>query len=73
MRKTNYKNPTDSDNTAWKFGAGIDLPYFTWMQTQEDRQRAFANHMRFKSSNQNWYNTVLSTRSSPPTLTLKLG
>lgn len=58
MRKTNYRNPIDKDNTVWKFGAGIDVPYFTWMQTQEDRQRAFANHMRFKSSHQNWYDTV---------------
>lgn len=58
MRKTNYRNPIDKDNTVWKFGAGVNVPYFTWMETQDERQRAFANHMKFKSSHQNWYNTV---------------
>ena len=58
MKKTNYRNPVSKDDTIWKFGANIDLPYFTWMQTQEDRLRAFANHMQFESVHQNWYDTV---------------
>ncbi|KAJ0118604.1 S-adenosyl-L-methionine-dependent methyltransferase [Diaporthe amygdali] len=58
MRAENYKNPISKDNTIWKFGTGSDLPYFTWMQTQDERQRAFANHMKFKSIRQNWYDTV---------------
>lgn len=58
MKKTNYKNPVSKDDTIWKFGANIDLPYFTWMETQDDRLRAFANHMKFKSAHQNWYDTV---------------
>lgn len=58
MRKTKYRNPTNKDDTIWKFGAGIDIPYFTWMETQDDRLRAFANHMKFKSVHQNWYDTI---------------
>ena len=65
MKKTNYRNPISKDNTVWQFGAGIDLPYFTWMETQDDRQRAFANHMKFKSSHQNWYDTVTLSEIFP--------
>ncbi|KAG6355801.1 hypothetical protein INS49_003767 [Diaporthe citri] len=58
MKKTNYRNPISKDDTIWKFGAGIDIPYFTWLQSQDDRLLAFANHMKFKSVRQNWYDTV---------------
>ncbi|KAI3395863.1 hypothetical protein diail_800 [Diaporthe ilicicola] len=66
MKKGDYKNPTSKDNTIWKFGTNNDLAYFTWLQAQgNDRQRAFANHMKFKSIPQNWYDTVTLSEILP--------
>ncbi|KAL1847551.1 hypothetical protein Daus18300_013920 [Diaporthe australafricana] len=66
MKKQNYRNPINKDDTIWKFGTSSDLPYFTWLQTQgDDRQRAFANHMKFKSIPQNWYDTVTLSEILP--------
>lgn len=66
MKRQNYRNPVNKDDTVWKFGTSTDLPYFTWLQTQgDDRQRAFANHMKFKSIPQNWYDTVTLSEILP--------
>ncbi|CAN8101502.1 unnamed protein product [Discula destructiva] len=60
FQKENFKNPISKDNTIWQFSTGnTNVPYFTWFAKQSAaRQRAFANHMKFKSLHQTWYDAV---------------
>lgn len=56
----NYRSPHDINNTPWRFGARVDVPYFTWLfqPGNEDHVRAFSHHMEFKAKHQKWYEAI---------------
>lgn len=57
LRETKYANPTDKDNSAWKYGYQTEQHYFEYINTagREKNLEAFRNHMAFKTVGLKWY------------------
>jgi len=57
LRKNKYANPTDKDDTPWKYGMRTDKHYFEWLGVpgNEMQAEAFHNHMRFKTWGLRWH------------------
>lgn len=68
MKIHKYRSPNDNSNTPWQFGAGVTVPYFTWLfqPGNEDRVRAFSQHMAFKAKHQKWYDAIPIEAIFPP-------
>jgi hypothetical protein len=57
LRLKNYRNPTNKDDSAWKFGANTNDHYFDYISRpgREHDAEAFHNHMRFKTLGLKWH------------------
>ncbi|KAK3679514.1 hypothetical protein LTR78_001075 [Recurvomyces mirabilis] len=60
FQKRDWKNPTDKDDSPFKYGAKTDLHYFQWVFQPDNQEEAgaFLNHMKLLSSGPRWYDTV---------------
>lgn len=57
LKERGYKNPTNKDDSPWKFGMDTDDHYFEWISRpgREFEADAFHNHMRFKTLGLKWH------------------
>lgn len=57
LRQNKYVNPTDKDNTPFKYGMRTEKHYFDWLGEpgHEMYAEAFHNHMRFKTLGLRWH------------------
>lgn len=57
LKLKNYRNPTNKDDSAWKFGANTSDHYFEYISRpgREHDAEAFHNHMRFKTLGLKWH------------------
>ncbi|OAL46376.1 O-methyltransferase [Pyrenochaeta sp. DS3sAY3a] len=57
LKDTNYANPTDKNNTAWKVAYKTDQHFFEYVNTpgREDKLEALRNHMSFKTVGLRWF------------------
>jgi len=56
LKETKYANPTDKDNSAWKYGYQTEQHYFEYINTpgREKILEAFRNHIAFKTVGLKW-------------------
>jgi len=56
-RLKKYQNPTNKDDSAWKFGANTNDHYFEYISRpgREHEAKAFHDHMRFKTLGLKWH------------------
>ncbi|KAK0100041.1 hypothetical protein ONS95_013145 [Cadophora gregata] len=57
LEKTKYANPTDKDNSPFKYGHQTKQHYFEYINTpgREKNLEAFVKHMAFKTVGLKWY------------------
>jgi hypothetical protein len=60
MKETNYNNPTDKDNSPFKFAFDTPLHYFEWLSQPEQAENlnAMKDHMEFKTLGKKWFETI---------------
>jgi len=57
LRETHYANPTDKNNTAWKYAYKTSQHYFEYVNSpgREGKLEAFLNHMKWKTVGLKWH------------------
>lgn len=57
LREHDYRNPTNKDDSPWKYGMDTTDHYFEWISRpgRELQAEAFHNHMRFKTLGLKWH------------------
>ena len=64
LRETGYANPTDKDNSPFKYAYKTDKHYFDWVGEDAQRVVALQGHMTFKNSGLQWYEEPEIIRSA---------